>query len=105
MLSSLMPQRKEFYVLLATLSDRVVAGANATLRLLNGLGNNAEDLPTLVADKACCKNCNSFGAKFPGTSYSTLEFSIIICQPSCWITQGLKRVLSFRVFRIGSVIS
>ena len=50
MLSSLMPQRKEFYVLLATLSDRVVAGANATLRLLNGLGNNAEDLPTLVAE-------------------------------------------------------
>jgi hypothetical protein len=45
-----MPQRKEFYVLLATLSDRVVAGANATLRLLNGLGNNAEDLPTLVAE-------------------------------------------------------
>ena len=50
MLSSLMPQRKEFYVLLAALSDRVVAGANATLRLLNGLGNNAEDLPTLVAE-------------------------------------------------------
>lgn len=50
MLSSLMPQRKEFYVLLATLSDRVVAGANATLRLLNGLGNNAENLPTLVAE-------------------------------------------------------
>ncbi len=50
MLSSLMPQRKEFYVLLAALSDRVVAGANATLRLLNGLGNNAEDVPTLVAE-------------------------------------------------------
>jgi predicted phosphate transport protein (TIGR00153 family) len=45
-----MPQRKEFYVLLAALSDRVVAGANATLRLLNGLGNNAEDVPTLVAE-------------------------------------------------------
>ena len=45
-----MPQRKEFYVLLATLADRVVAGANATLRLMNGLGSNAEDLPTLVAE-------------------------------------------------------
>lgn len=50
MLSSLMPQRKEFYVLLATLSDRVVAGANATLRLMNGLGGNTDDLPTLVAE-------------------------------------------------------
>ncbi|MBK8889601.1 MAG: DUF47 family protein [Dechloromonas sp.] len=50
MLSSLMPQRKEFYVLLATLADRVVAGANATLRLMNGLGSNTEDLPTLVAE-------------------------------------------------------
>ncbi len=45
-----MPQRREFYELLAALADRVVAGANATLRLLNGLGNNAEDLPTLVAE-------------------------------------------------------
>jgi hypothetical protein len=45
-----MPQRKEFYELLAALSDRVVAGANATLRLMNGLGGNAEDLATLVAE-------------------------------------------------------
>ena len=50
MLSSLMPQRKEFYELLAALSDRVVAGANATLRLMNGLGSNTEDLSTLVAE-------------------------------------------------------
>ena len=50
MLSSLMPQRKEFYELLAALSDRVVAGANATLRLMNGLGGNTEDLSTLVAE-------------------------------------------------------
>ena len=38
MFSSLMPQRKEFFELLAAHSDRVVAGANATLRLMNGLG-------------------------------------------------------------------
>ncbi len=50
MLSSLMPQRKEFYELLAALSDRVVAGGNATLRLLNGLGGTTEDLATLVAE-------------------------------------------------------
>ena len=50
MLSSLMPQRREFYELLAALSDRVVAGANATLRLMNGLGGNTDDLPTLVAE-------------------------------------------------------
>ena len=45
-----MPQRKEFYELLAALSDRVVAGANATLRLMNGLGGTTEDLSTLVAE-------------------------------------------------------
>lgn len=50
MLSSLMPQRREFYELLAALSDRVVAGANATLRLMNGLGGNTDDLHTLVAE-------------------------------------------------------
>ena len=38
MFSSLMPQRKEFFELLAAHSDRVVAGANAVLRLINGLG-------------------------------------------------------------------
>ena len=30
--------------------DRVVAGANATLRLLNGLGAGTEDIPVLVAE-------------------------------------------------------
>jgi uncharacterized protein len=50
MFSSLMPQRKEFFELLTAHSDRVVAGANATLRLMNGLGNQAEDIPVLVAE-------------------------------------------------------
>jgi hypothetical protein len=36
MFSSLMPQRKEFFELLAAHSEQVVAGANATLRLVNG---------------------------------------------------------------------
>jgi hypothetical protein len=43
MFSSLMPQRKEFFELLAAHSDRVVAGANATLRLINGLGLKARE--------------------------------------------------------------
>ena len=34
MFSSLMPQRREFFDLLAAHSDRVVAGANAALRLI-----------------------------------------------------------------------
>jgi hypothetical protein len=38
-----MPQRKEFYERLAAHSDRVVAGANATLRLIAGLGNPNRD--------------------------------------------------------------
>jgi predicted phosphate transport protein (TIGR00153 family) len=50
MFSSLMPQRKEFFELLAAHSDRVVAGANATLRLLNGLGAGTEDIAVLVAE-------------------------------------------------------
>ncbi|MDP3654477.1 MAG: DUF47 family protein [Rhodoferax sp.] len=50
MFSSFMPQRKEFYELLAAHSDRVVAGANAALRLINGLGQGTEDIPALVAE-------------------------------------------------------
>jgi hypothetical protein len=44
MFSNLMPQRREFFDLLAAHSDRVVAGANATLRLVNSLGRKTEDI-------------------------------------------------------------
>lgn len=50
MFSSLMPQRREFFDLLAAHSDRVVAGANATLRLINSLGNNNEDSDELIKE-------------------------------------------------------
>lgn len=50
MFSSLMPQRKEFFELLAAHSDRVVAGSNTLLRLINTLGSAADDVPTLVAE-------------------------------------------------------
>jgi predicted phosphate transport protein (TIGR00153 family) len=50
MFSSLMPQRKEFFELLAAHSDRVVAGANTLLRLINTLGTGTDDVPTLVAE-------------------------------------------------------
>ena len=50
MFSSLMPQRKEFYELLAAHSDRVVAGANATLRLVNSLGLGSQDTAALVSE-------------------------------------------------------
>lgn len=50
MFSSLMPQRKEFFELLAAHSDRVVAGANTALRLVNGLGAGTDDIPALVAE-------------------------------------------------------
>jgi predicted phosphate transport protein (TIGR00153 family) len=50
MFSNLMPQRKEFYELLAAHSDRVVAAANAALRLMNGLGQGTEDVAVLVAE-------------------------------------------------------
>ncbi|HMS07563.1 MAG TPA: DUF47 family protein [Burkholderiaceae bacterium] len=50
MFSSLMPQRKEFFELMAAHSDRLVAGANAALRLMNSLGTDTEDIPVLVAE-------------------------------------------------------
>lgn len=50
MFSSLMPQRKQFFELLAAHSERVVAGANATLRLVNGLGQENAEIDALVAE-------------------------------------------------------
>jgi len=45
-----MPRRREFFDLLAAHSDRVVGGANATLRLVNGLGGNSEEVAALVQE-------------------------------------------------------
>ena len=50
MFSSLMPQRREFFDLLSAHSDRLVAGANATLRLVNGLGGNTAEIAVLVKE-------------------------------------------------------
>lgn len=52
MFSSLMPQRKEFFDLMTAHADRVVAAANATLRLVNALGTNSNDLEALVKEVA-----------------------------------------------------
>jgi predicted phosphate transport protein (TIGR00153 family) len=51
MFSGLMPKRKEFFDLLIAHSDRVVASANTTLRLVNSLGaDNGEDINLLVKE-------------------------------------------------------
>jgi uncharacterized protein Yka (UPF0111/DUF47 family) len=50
MFSSLMPQRREFFELLAAHSEQVAAGANATLRLINGLGDGSGNAAALVAE-------------------------------------------------------
>jgi predicted phosphate transport protein (TIGR00153 family) len=51
MFSGLMPKRKEFFDLLIAHSDRVVAGANATLRLVNHLQpGTSEDIGRLVKE-------------------------------------------------------
>lgn len=50
MFSSLMPQRREFFDLLSAHSDRVVAGANAALRLVNAIGTNDSDIDTLAKE-------------------------------------------------------
>jgi predicted phosphate transport protein (TIGR00153 family) len=43
MFSGFMPKRQEFFDLLVAHSDRVVASANATLRLVNNLGAESEE--------------------------------------------------------------
>ncbi|TXI75373.1 MAG: DUF47 family protein [Dokdonella sp.] len=48
MFSSLMPQRKEFFELLSAHAEEVVAGANAALQLINGLGDANANLAALV---------------------------------------------------------
>jgi hypothetical protein len=45
-----MPQRKEFFEMLAAHSEQVVAGANATLRLINNLGDGKTDAAALVKE-------------------------------------------------------
>jgi predicted phosphate transport protein (TIGR00153 family) len=51
MFSGLMPQRKEFFDLLVAHSDKLVASANATLRIVNTLApNNSEDITLLVKE-------------------------------------------------------
>lgn len=52
MFKAIMPQRREFFDLLSALSDRVVAGANAALRLVQALGTDVADIPTLVKEVA-----------------------------------------------------
>ncbi len=51
MFSGFMPKRQEFFDLLAAHSDRVVASANATLRLVNNLGTETpENIELLVKE-------------------------------------------------------
>lgn len=50
MFSSMMPQRREFYDLLASHSDRVMAASNATLRLVNALGTDSGEINELIKE-------------------------------------------------------
>ena len=52
MFKALMPQRREFFDLLTAHSDRVVAAANATLRLVQALGTNDGEIAALVKEVA-----------------------------------------------------
>ena len=56
MFKALMPQRREFFDLLAAHSDRVVAAANAGLRLVQALGTHNADIATLVKEVAHNEN-------------------------------------------------
>lgn len=50
MFSNLMPQRREFYDLLASHTDRLMAAANAVLRLVNALGTGSSETGELVKE-------------------------------------------------------
>ena len=50
MFSGMMPHRKEFFDLLNAHADRVIAAANATLRLINSLGTNSSEIDALVKE-------------------------------------------------------
>ena len=50
MLDNVMPHRGAFYNLLGSHTDRLVAGANATLRLISGLGNQVVDSASLIEE-------------------------------------------------------
>lgn len=51
MFSGLMPQRREFFDLLVAHSDKLVASANATLRIVNTLGSDkSEEIALLVKE-------------------------------------------------------
>lgn len=50
MFSSMMPQRREFYDLLASHSDRVMAASNAVLRLVNALGTDSGETSELIKE-------------------------------------------------------
>ncbi|MBK9609438.1 MAG: DUF47 family protein [Betaproteobacteria bacterium] len=47
---SMMPQRREFYDLLASHSDRVMAASNAVLRLVNALGTDFGETSELIKE-------------------------------------------------------
>ncbi len=50
MFSNLMPQRREFYDLLTSHTDRLMAAANAVLRLVNALGTENSEIGELVKE-------------------------------------------------------
>ena len=52
MFKALMPQRREFFDLLAAHSDRVVAASSAALRLIQALGTPGADIGPLVKEVA-----------------------------------------------------
>jgi len=57
--SNLLPKRAEFFAFLAAHTDRIVAGANATSRLVSGLGNPAAAAETATLIEEVNSNATS----------------------------------------------
>lgn len=74
MFSSMMPQRREFYDLLIAHSERLVAGSNAAMRLVNSLGVNSTEVDALIKE---VNMSESSGDKIKAEVISLLHRSFI----------------------------
>ena len=77
MLSNVMPQRGVFFSLLATLADRMVAAANANMRLISALGNpNAPSQALIEEVNANAKSAEEIKAELIKLLYESFTTPI-----------------------------
>ena len=96
MLNNVMPQRGVFFSLLVAHTDRLVAAANATLRLISGLGNPQFDTTTLIDEvnlnetSADDLSGTSTALSSPTLSAPMNEFLWIVAGDSLYVFGGYR---------------